>query len=74
MERILVEKCLINCKICETNFVDFLEGQFCRDTCVKGRGKIQKVHCNANGLSVTVSPLFEETPILEENLIAYGNQ
>ena len=42
-ERTLVEKCLRNCQICETNFVDFLEGEFCRDTCVKGRGLIQKV-------------------------------
>merc|ERR1711902_149113 len=56
IEMALVENCLRNCQICETNYVDFLEGDFCRDTCIKGRGLIQKVHCNANGLSATVAP------------------
>ena len=56
----LVENCLRNCEICETNFIDFLEGEFCRDTCVKGRGLIQKVHCNANGLSATIAPGLTE--------------
>ena len=56
IETALVENCLKNCEICENNFIDFLEGEFCRDTCVKGRGLIQKVHCNANGLSATVAP------------------
>ena len=56
IETALVENCLKNCEICENNFIDFLEGEFCRDTCVKGRGLIQKVHCNANGLSATIAP------------------
>ena len=56
IETALVENCLKNCEICENNLIDFLEGEFCRDTCVKGRGLIQKVHCNANGLSATIAP------------------
>ena len=60
IETALVENCLKNCEICENNFIDFLEGEFCRDTCVKGRGLIQKVHCNANGLSATIAPGMAE--------------
>ena len=56
IETALVENCLKNCEICENNLIDFLEGEFCRDTCVKGRGLMQKVHCNANGLSATIAP------------------
>ena len=64
IEMALVENCLRNCQICETNYVDFLEGDFCRDTCIKGRGLIQKVHCNANGLSATVAPFIKKSIIV----------
>ena len=29
IETALVENCLKNCEICENNFIDFLEGEFC---------------------------------------------